>query len=245
MQKAFTFLFAVLFFNCCSYANSQTEQMHNEKSTQKLSALLASQASDNLLWQGYTRGFRQQHNFGFFLGHAQSKWQIEPYDRSYHLSPSHQGIYFKSDYSFHIPIWQGFGYFLGSSAGFLLQDSSRKDSFAAATSIHFPGARLGVVWNISPVWRLSTGMDIYMERLNQLSWEKDRQKTALSLTMISQDIMIMLEMFYKLNSGVRLLLQKRSAIYQSPASHSKGKVVDSKIARQDFWLGIGIIYHLL
>lgn len=197
-------------------------------------------------WQGYVREFRSEHNFSVAMGMAKSKWLIKPSSWTDDIRPTTKAFYAKVQYSFHIPFWRGFGYFLGSSFGSIIDNGREVDGFKPTSVFMLPGILGGFIANISANLRLGLAVDSYLERVDGISWLDEGHSTQLSINMMALlDSMAFVDIFYNLNWAFRMEYHLRNVSYTKPESQFKDKVVDAKINRMDSWIGLGLVYHLL
>lgn len=203
-------------------------------------------------WERHVRGFRREHNFAVSSGVTSGVWQVKRLgsiteERSFDAS----GIYGRFQYSFHLPIWGGFGYMLGSSFGYHYESADRRRPFQPVDAIGFPGVLAGLIYNFSPVFRLGSAIDASLERHNGVE-ERPRtcpsdqvcQPTQVSVTMQSYNLSVFFDIFYDLAWALRLEAAQRDLQYQRPQA-AEGYPVDANFRKSDRWLGIGFVLHLL
>lgn len=197
-------------------------------------------------WSGYTGSFRKDHNFALHLGTSQTRWTVKPWDRSVQFNPVSRGYFSKFQYTFHIPLVASFGYFLGSSLGVETDLQRESEGFYSSVSYQLPGILFGLVMNFSPRFRLSTGVDVYLERIDNLVWQDEYTITQLSVNMLTlADMSVALDYFFRIDWAMRMEAHSRNVRYSSPQKNKEEKVVSSDLKRSDQWLGIGIVYHRL
>lgn len=201
-------------------------------------------------WEKYVRGFRREHHFTWVAGYSDSTWEVYRLgsleDRKFHRD----GIYGKFQYSFHLPIHDGFGYALGSSFGSMIESRRNKaaaadDDFKSVPSIMFPGVLAGLVMNFSPAWRFGVFGEVYLERFDGLR-EQDEvdEDTEIHITTESFDGSIALDWFMALKWAIRLEGHQRRLLYVRPQA-PEGKPVDANIKKREQWYGAGLVYHFL
>ena len=104
--------------------------------------------------------------------------------------------------------------------------------------------------NFSPVFRFSTAMDVYLERHNGIQ-ERDGvgDDPEIFVTMQAVDAMGCIDIFYDLNWALRLEAHKRHLEYLRPNTNkdddSRSFPVNANLKKEDQWLGLGLVYHLL
>lgn len=109
--------------------------------------------------------FRSGHNLSLLLTGERSSWYVS----SENTAPSEQvpslhthsfapSVYFR--YAYHIHIISGFGFFVGSTTGFILSEGPYGDpSFSPGYGIAFPSVLGGLVMNFGLKFRLLTGAE--------------------------------------------------------------------------------------
>lgn len=196
-------------------------------------------------WQRHIRGFRREHHFSMSTGVSSGTWEIKHFGDLENRKFTGSGIVAKFRYSFHLPIYQGFGYFLGSSLGYHYESSDSRSPFKPVPALMFPGIMAGLAYNISPVLRVSSALEVYLERHERLG-ERDGQgdDPSISVTMQTYDVGVFCDIFYDLAWALRLEAHARVVDFYPPDS-SLGHPVDARIHKSDAWLGVGLVYHLL
>ena len=196
-------------------------------------------------WYRYIRGFRRHHNFAYTLGATAGHWKIMRFGTLGVNELSSNGLYGLFQYSFHLPIRLGFGYYLGSSVGYQYEGAHSNQAFHPTSAVMFPSLTAGIVANISPVVRFSVGLDSQLTRYDGLS-ENDETlpNPKVSVTMRAADLGAYLDIFLNLKWGLRLELRARQTKFNRPLS-SEGTAVDVSLEKTDTWFGLGLIHHLL
>jgi hypothetical protein len=220
--------------------------------TQVVEALEATEA--HLLahpWDRYVRGFRHEHNFALSLGGSSGDYEVHSFgvinDQSFHSAAA----WSKFQYTYHLQIYHGFGYMLGSSAGYFYETVRGDRVFQPAPAVMFPGILAGLVMNFSPSVRLSTAFDVYMERVTNFTANNlaDPSKTQnIAVTLVAYDAGGFLDYFYDLNWAVRLEAHNRRVYYYRPLEQPGDSTIYASNAvfrLTDRWLGLGLVYHLL
>lgn len=202
-------------------------------------------------WDRYVRGFRREHNFALSVGASSGNWDVRRLGTIKGLKVRNSGVWTRFQYSFHLQLYNGFGYMLGSSFGYHYETADRRKPFRPVPAYMFPGVLIGVVENFSPVFRWSAAFDAYMERLNDL---EDRDGLPpdgkVSATMEVFDFGTFVDFFYDLAWAIRLEAHHRHHEYLEPSCPT-GKVcrndfpVNANFKKDDDWLGLGIVHHLL
>ena len=204
---------------------------------------------DTHRWDRYVRGFRREHNFVWSLGISSGTWTVRHFEDQIPAAVSTTGGWAKFQYSFHLPIYRGFGYFLGSSVGYHVERVGRTEPLRPATAWEFPGILAGVVLNPVPKWRFGMGFDAFLERHNHLRGRRaDGDEVAISVTIPTYDGLVFLDWFYELAWALRLEWHRRHLDYQGPnqpASATQSFPVNAIFHKDDEWLGAGVVFHLL
>lgn len=203
-------------------------------------------------WERYVRGFRREHNFALSFGLSSGHWRIKRFGQiSHEREFDASGIYGRFQYSFHLPIWSGFGYFLGSSVGYHYESADARQQFRPVDAIGFPGVVAGLVLNINPVLRLGSGVDASLERYNGLAdrprdcqIQEECRPTKIYVTMQSNYLVGFIDVFYDLDWAIRLEMAYRELRYTRPEG-ATGFSVDANLRKVDRWLGLGFVRHLL
>lgn len=193
---------------------------------------------------------RWDNNFAFTFGMAQGNWLVEQLGEVDGLGYETKAYFIKGQYSFHLPLWGNFGYVLGSSFGYYWERSVDGKQFHKASSIHFPGVHLGLVYSFAPSFRIFGGVETYLERLDDYSvttqnpTTNEYERRKVSLTMRPNfDWILGADIFFSRGWGLRLEWHKRRVI-SSPPSGSEGQVIGTRLTKKDTWIGLGVIFHL-
>lgn len=196
-------------------------------------------------WERYVRGFRREHHFAVVAGYSSAVWELFRIGTIEGERQHEKGIFTKFQYSFHLPIYQGFGYLLGSSFGTLYESSNENARFRTVPSIMLPGVLAGFVLNFSPVFRTYLAGEIYLERFDGI---QDRDKVGedekIHITTETFDGSAGFDWFYNLKWAVRVEGHLRRLVYVRPQLPD-GKPVDANIKKRDTWVGMGITHHFL
>lgn len=203
-------------------------------------------------WERYVRGFRREHHFALMSGITSGRWQIKRLGQiTAEQDFDASGVYGRFQYSFHLPLWGGFGYFLGSSFGYHYESADKRQTFRPVDAIGFPGVLAGFILNINPALRIGAGIDASLERFNGLSerprdclGQEDCKPTKIYVTMQSYYLSGFIDVFYDLDWAIRLEMAQRELRYSRPESAS-GFPVDANLRKADRWLGLGFVRHLL
>jgi hypothetical protein len=191
------------------------------------------------------------HNLACIVGMAKGSWVLDELGPVVGQQFKSEAYVSKCQYSFHLPLYKGLGYVLGSSFGYYWERRMEDEkTFHRVSSIHFPGIHLGLVYNFSPYFRVEGGMETYLERLdeltivstNQVSGESEERRVSLTMRP-NFDWVIASDFFYSGNWGLRVEWHLRRVI-SVPPSASEGQAIGAKLTKKDAWLGVGLIFHL-
>lgn len=199
---------------------------------------------------GAFKNKKWDHNFALVIGKAWGKSVVEKTGPIQRREFQSEAFFSKFQYTFHLPLYKGFGYVLGTSFGYSLEQVMQDDkTFHRVKSYHFPGVHLGLVYNFSPNFRVLGGVETYMERIDKLTIISENKGTgskdenALSLTLIPNfDWILATDLFYSGSWGLRLEWHIRRVI-SIPPSASEEKVVGANLTKRDTWIGLGLIFH--
>jgi hypothetical protein len=202
-------------------------------------------------WERHVRGFRRKHNFAISSGISSGNWDVKRFgtlnDRTYDNS----GLFTRFNYSFHIQIYEGFGYLLGSSLGYHYESTDARRPFKPVSAIMLPGLVAGLVYNLTPAIRISGAFDAYLERYDGIE-ERDGKgdDPKISITMQTYDrgayhLSGFVDMFYNLYWAIRLEGHMRKTKFIAPRGSDEVSDIDADLSKNDRWLGLGFLYHML
>lgn len=197
-------------------------------------------------WDQSVRGFRKMHHLSLLCGPTDGTWRIARFAGQYGETFRDEGIMTKIFYSYHIQIFQGFGYFLGTGIGYWQKTGSKgKDSgFDIQSTEQVPGVLLGLTQNISPGFRANAGLYYGMERLRHFRFKDSEGTKTMTGTARSFDWLFSFEVFFKLNYALGITYYLRDLTFTTP-KNAEGYTVDAQIRKTEDWLAFGLIYHLL
>jgi hypothetical protein len=195
-------------------------------------------------WDQSVLGFRREHNFSFIVGPTRGTWKVKHFNNQVNKSHDDSGWFSKVNYSYHEQLYEGFGYYLGSSAGYW-QTTKRSNSVSVQSATMLPGVLAGFSLNITPGFRMISGIEYYLERWNSLAEDDDvAEDSRVSVTARAFDWLIGFDIFFRLKWGIRFEAHRRRVEYVRPDAPS-GKPVDIMISREDEILALGLVYHLM
>src|SRR5206468_3802483 len=90
-------------------------------------------------WDRYVRGFRRDHNFVVSAGVSKGTWNVKSFGTIKDRQFKNSGVYSLFTYAFHLPLYKGFGYLLGSTFGYHYEASDARAAFRPVPSFIFPG----------------------------------------------------------------------------------------------------------
>ena len=201
-------------------------------------------------WNKAVRGFRREHNFVFTLGAVNSRWFISDRlalkDRTTVPTRDYFGFF---SYTFHLPIYRGIGYYLGSGTGTIIKDRNRKSLVSASYSYSLPGFIMGLTANLSPALRVNCGISGYLERIDGFVYKQlpseFNDKTSLSMTMRVWAASLSSDFFFKLPWAMRLESEFRHLSFRSPKGVVDNTIIAYPIQKDEWRFGAGVVYHLL
>jgi len=195
-------------------------------------------------WDQSVLGFRKEHQFSLTSGPVSGQWHFKRFGTVRNKTYESSGIYSKFQYSFHIPIYRSFGYYLGTSFGYINEDD-KTEGLDAASAFMLPGVLVGFSYNFSPGFRLVTGLDYYLERWHNLG-ERDGEGENPTITATARAIdgLVAVDLFYRLKWAVRFEGHRRESTLDRPRK-ARDKPLDAQIVKNDSWLGMGLLYHLM
>ena len=196
-------------------------------------------------WERHVRGFRREHNFALSLGVSSGTWDVDNFGSLSSRKFEHTGLFARFQYSFHIPLYRGFGYVLGSSVGYHYESTDRRRPFKPVAAVMFPGLLAGLTLNVTPALRATIAADAYLERHDGIKERDGREPDPeISVTLQTYDIGAYFDLFYDLKWAVRIEAHYRLLQFLRPEGTS-GRPIDAKLRKTDRWLGFGVLYHLL
>jgi hypothetical protein len=204
------------------------------------------------IWQRYVRGFRRDHNFSISLGGTSGAWSVDRLGTVFGEDIESTGGFVKARYSFHLPVYRGFGYLLGSSVGYHFESPDKTLNVIPVSSVQYPGVSLGAVMNLTPGVRLLFLVDYYLERFEDFA-ERDGLSSRedgtpddpeISVNMSSLDFVLAVDVFLTLNWGLRIESHQRTTKYERP-KESFSHPTNAALSKKDRWFGVGAVYNLL
>ncbi len=226
-------------------ADSESAPMTVTREALAVTGLKLPSAQELHRWERHVRGFRREHNFAFSLGASSGEWLIKRFGTLNGRRFDSSGVVARFQYSFHLPLYGGFGYMLGSSGGYNYEAADKRKPFQPVPSYVFPGLLVGLVYNASPVVRLSLAAEAYLERHNGLRERSgEGEGTEIHITMTAYDAGAFLDLFYDLSWALRLEGHYRHLEYHRPLD-AIDLPVNANIKKNDRWMGLGVVYHLL
>ncbi|MCX6107154.1 MAG: hypothetical protein NTY08_15110 [Proteobacteria bacterium] len=202
-------------------------------------------------WERYVRRFRSEHNFALSAGGSTGYYNVESFGEIVAKRFRSGAAWTKFQYSYHVPVYRGFGYLLGSSVGYYYEPADRGRAFQPAPAKMFPGILGGIVMNFTASLRLSAAADVYMLRADRItSFDPvDPSRTEqISVTMVAYDLGGFFDYFYDLNWAIRLETHYRSVYYYRPLQQPGDTTVyasDAVFQLSDHWYGVGLVFHLI
>lgn len=196
-------------------------------------------------WDRFVRGFRREHNFALSTGVSSGTWKVSHFGTLNDRTFDNSGVYAKFQYSYHIQIYEGFGYMLGSSTGYHYESADRRSVFRPVDATQFPSVLAGLVFNFSPMLRILAAGEAYLERhVGIEEHDGDGEDPKIAVTLTAYEASAAIDVFYELAWALRLEAHQRRLIYKEPL-HSEGFPLEAKLTKEDQWLGLALVYHLI
>ncbi len=167
-------------------------------------------------WDKAIRGFRAEHNFSVGIGSDSSLLGAAKGTGSRITSRS-ESLRAEVAYSFHLPIFKGFGYYLGSTAG-LIREQFNDNQFQGNYNMILPGLDAGLAWNLSNRWRLGLGYTFGWQRVESLKIQDFTDEGAkVSINGESVSYRASIDYFFKLSEAVRIEFEQFTFYFSAPA----------------------------
>lgn len=196
-------------------------------------------------WWHLLEGFRKAHNLNLNIFYAQGQWNINHFSSIQNMKYTFHSSNYKFYYSYHIPIIKRFGYFLGTSVGFSLLHSELKD-LNNPNIYMLPGFIGGFIININSLHRIYSGIDLYLERWENFKDQDDiEDSSSIHITARSYNWFAGIDIFYAFKEAIRIEFQKKQSLFSFAKERIKDIKTQAKIYKNETWIGIGIVYHLL
>lgn len=200
-------------------------------------------------WDRYVRGFRREHNFSQIVGLSSGTWLVRRFGTIKDKEFRRRGLFSKFRYAYHLRIHSGFGYILGSSAGYHFESTKRQSDFKPASGYMLPGLLVGLVNNISPSHRIGAGFEYYLERHDDIQERDGPDDTDydISVNVQTADASVFYDFFYHVAWAFRLQGHWRYIEYHRPriTERINRDELDSSFAKRDYFVGFGVLHHLI
>ncbi|MBF0440902.1 MAG: hypothetical protein HQK54_03270 [Oligoflexales bacterium] len=200
-------------------------------------------------WDRSVRGFRRDHNFSISAGKSSGSWRMRygPSDGSTRTI-SNRSRFGKFQYSFHIEIYKGLGYYLGSSlvSSYSEKQFSKDEDVYYSRSFSLPGMVIGVVYNFSPLFRISFGIDGYLERVEKLVFRDGSANTIpINITARGLSPHLAVDFFLRLDSALRIEAEYKNLAYRFPNNTYDDAPLSNSFDSREFLFSLGWIFHLI
>lgn len=181
----------------------------------------------------YIYGFRKDNQFSLILGFSDPKWQF--FQDSTFTAPS---VSLQFLYRFHLQIYRGIGYFLGTSFGLNYFLPTQRSNFY---SWSLPGAAAGLVWYANHEWQLLLTAELFLEHLPHLPTAgSDLHGISLEAGRVG----LLVEHFFTLDKAVNFGIGISTAIHNM--KRDMGGITAVKLQKTVLWrCALGFSYHLL
>ncbi len=198
-------------------------------------------------WTKYIGDFRGGHHFYIFTGFVDRTYYLDKFKNIEYLRASSQNILSKFAYDFHLPLYKGLGYALGSEFGGNYAYSHDSRISFDKMSIEYPGFRGSLTYNLNPLFRFGILGGVFVERMLRLAPTQIESSTEesreISINYRIIDRAFFIDYFYALNWGLRFEYHRRHATYRQPIN-SRDKALDAQIYLKDEIYNLGLILHI-
>ena len=187
-------------------------------------------------WSRAIRGFRREHNFMVNYGLVANSWeaQLAGYDKSFHFKTAGQQLGF--DYSFHLPLWGGLGYVLGTKLTAVIISPFTLTQ-VSSVSFGLPGMNVGLVLNSSDHFRMGAGMEFGWHRIDRLRLPIEEFRKPISITGETRAYRLSADYFYELSWALHLEYEVAKFSYQTSES--------LKLLKSSRAWSVGVLKHLI
>ncbi|MDD9950168.1 MAG: hypothetical protein OXT67_01260 [Zetaproteobacteria bacterium] len=207
--------------------------------------------------------FKQNHHFSTNIIRTKETWFIRNVSTAVASNPelsdihdfetllSSTGITIMGRYSFHIPIYKKWGYYLGSQAG-VASHQIDNPRVTSTPSWVLPGVEAGLTYYMNKSMRMNVHLEWYLERINGLIITNHNQTRQIRLSMHYEnqfDLGGSGEYFWNDTHGIRFEYRKHTLKNLPPVKRSdnglssQGKLENIRIERQTFSIGLGYVYY--
>ena len=165
------------------------------------------------------------------FSYATQEWQLST-DDSFDVD----GIAIHFVYRFQLQLVKNFGYYLGTRLGASYYFPATRRSFHTWL---LPGAAMGIVWYVNPMWQVLLGGEVFLERVPRLP-TPDKELKDFSL--VSYGALLVLERYFTLNTAIT------AAVVFGMTRHELQHRYDAYVTdfyRRSLHARLGINYHLL
>ncbi len=187
-------------------------------------------------WSRAIRGFRREHNFSVSYGNVSSHWRGHVSKDETVFSFKNLGHQVRFNYAFHLPLYAGFGYYLGTQTSVLIA-AANKSNEAAEVSYGLPGLNSGLTLNLSDHLRCSAGLELGWQRIEKLGLPEAWDRKRISVTGETRTWHGQIDYFYELSWAFVLEYESSELSYNPTESLSLSKVSHT-------W-SLGLLKHLI
>lgn len=197
-------------------------------------------------WDRYLMGFRSAHQFLSTCGISEGYWVAKDLGIFPYLERKQTGYFCKAQYTFHLRLVGGFGYFLGSSAGHFITDLAKSEKVKIPNSWQLPSVLGGFVYNFSPSWRATLGLEYYLERFDGIRLRREADSSEIASTAQVTESSIGLEYFFSLKWAAVIRYRNRYLEVSPPEDLSETPLaIGASLKKKDRALTLGLNMHLL
>ena len=249
IQKFAVTALAMSFWSSCWAAESGNGKPE-ESTRDDGNAVLLDDGGHNADWNKAVRGFRREHNFALTVGAVHSQWHLSPQLLpGEQQSESSKGYYGYFSYTFHLPIYRGIGYYLGSGVGATLKDEFDRDAINTEYCYSLPGVIFGLTANLSSSLRLNGALSGNLERIDSFTYnhipDSFGDRNSMSITMRVWALSVSLDLFFKLPWAFRIEGEFRRLSFQPPKGVTSDSILAYQVGKDEKRLGLGLVYHLI
>ena len=244
-RKIFSLAVVAGAFSAAARAEPEDDPNLVQKAVSESLRRIEEYRSDLHEWEKSVRGFRRDHNFAVSTGIVTGVWRFRRFGSIQNESLPSSANYARFQYSFHLPLKRGFGYFLGSSVGSTINETTHDEGFRPPLMISLPGVLFGLAWNASPAVRFVAGADLFLERLERIHYDTESSDNpTVSITARSVALHVACDFYLKLAWAVRTEAYWRGFRTVRP-NNAANYGTNVMIEKEESALGLGLAYHFI
>jgi hypothetical protein len=188
-------------------------------------------------WDRVVRGFRRAHHFAFEAGWDQGLWtgHVKSKEQGFEMQTTLPS--FQVEYSFHLPLYRSLGYYVGSRSRVFYWEQSQSQEFDSARLYGLPSAAAGLIWNLTPAFRLGGGVDAALLRIEGFRSPAVSNPVEVSATAEVVSYQAYFDFFFDLALGLRVRHETYELKYDGANS--------VRLRRRGKTWSAGLIWHLI